>query len=638
MKKPLTLPAGLLALALTPAMAQTTVWVDGPRCSPPANGSPSDPYCRIQDAICAIRDLGGTVYVRPGTYAESLRMFPGVSVISTNGAQSTTIDATGKPCITAECVPSQTNLACSAVVFGSGGTRADRLEGFRITGGSGLYREFEGGTPPSAVAGGGVFVFDSSPTITNNQIVGNRLAHSSTRDFWGGGIYVWGGAYLEPLSHAITNNLIENNVADSGPGRTTTTTTRSIAGGIYLGVYVAGTIEGNTIRNNRAGSTAAKNQLAGAGGLSVYNLSPTAQPVISRNVIQNNSAADFGGGVTFGQAYDETGTFPSFARVENNVLVGNTSFSGGAILSGTTRAIVRSNTIVDNVAQYGGGVTAGPSDTPDDQLSLINNLIALNDALAYGGGGLAVYGANPIVRTTDLHGNVPDDVGGELGAASVIGRYGNVSVDPRFVNPNPTGRDLHLRPGSPVVDLGDNAQAPALDLDGQPRVQNGDGIGSAVIDLGAYERPGANDNDFDGVTDPSDNCPTMSNPAQADSDQDHVGDVCDCAATDPAAWSTPGPAYVRFTTRTTMLWTAPVDRGALTVRYDVIRSTSPSSFVTGATCVGTNLTATQVSDATLPAAGAVLFYLVRTENSCLVGGSNAGADSAGTPHQARTCP
>jgi hypothetical protein len=153
-----------------------------------------------------------------------------------------------------------------------------------------------------------------------------------------------------------------------------------------------------------------------------------------------------------------------------------------------------------------------------------------------------------------------------------------------------------------------------------------------VIDLGAFERPAATDDDLDGVSDASDNCPSTSNPSQVDYDGDHVGDVCDCAASDPAAWATPGPAYVRFTSRTTLSWTTPANLGALTIRYDVLRSPSPSSFVASTTCVGTNLTATQISDTTLPAARAELYYLVRTENSCPVDGSNTGTD------EARTCP
>ena len=66
----------------------------------PEQGTDPDPYCRIQDAIC---DLKGSRrrhgLVRPGHYNESLRMFAGISVISTDGPAVTTIDATGQPCI-----------------------------------------------------------------------------------------------------------------------------------------------------------------------------------------------------------------------------------------------------------------------------------------------------------------------------------------------------------------------------------------------------------------------------------------------------------------------------------------------------------------------------------------------------------
>ena len=113
--------AVVLLFSAGPLVAQTTIWVDDDNCPGPGAGTELDPFCTIQDAICSIKDSGGgTVLVGPGTYNESLRMFPGVSVVSTDGPSVTTIDGTGIPCTTSACVPSQNNLVCSTVVFGSG--------------------------------------------------------------------------------------------------------------------------------------------------------------------------------------------------------------------------------------------------------------------------------------------------------------------------------------------------------------------------------------------------------------------------------------------------------------------------------------------------------------------------------------
>jgi len=123
--------AAVWLFAWSPSIAQT-VWVDDD-CVPPGGGTQGDPYCTIQEAICSIKDSGGgTVMVNPGYYNESLRMFTGVSVVSTDGPAVTTVAADGKPCITSACVESMVNLTCSTVVFGSGPTPADRLEGFTM--------------------------------------------------------------------------------------------------------------------------------------------------------------------------------------------------------------------------------------------------------------------------------------------------------------------------------------------------------------------------------------------------------------------------------------------------------------------------------------------------------------------------
>ena len=72
----------LLSASLT--FAQQVVYVDDDNCPGPGSGTDLDPFCLIQDAICDIQSVGGTVMVRPGYYNESIRMLGGVSVVSVN--------------------------------------------------------------------------------------------------------------------------------------------------------------------------------------------------------------------------------------------------------------------------------------------------------------------------------------------------------------------------------------------------------------------------------------------------------------------------------------------------------------------------------------------------------------------------
>ena len=47
----------------------------------------------------------------------------------------------------------------------------------------------------------------------------NVIDNSAEREFWGGGIYIGGGSYTSPVAPEITNNVIEENVADPAAGR-----------------------------------------------------------------------------------------------------------------------------------------------------------------------------------------------------------------------------------------------------------------------------------------------------------------------------------------------------------------------------------------------------------------------------------
>ncbi len=83
--------------------------------------------------------------------------------------------------------------------------------------------------------------------------------------------------------------------------------------------------------------------------------------------------------------------------------------------------------------------------------------------------------------------------------AGYDGTDGNGSLDPLFVQPDPAAGpvDLHLGPGSPCIDAGDDTRAPLLDLDGNGRFD--DPLVSRCptpdapscswsADIGAYER------------------------------------------------------------------------------------------------------------------------------------------------------
>src|SRR5262249_2737152 len=86
------------------------------------------------------------------------------------------------------------------------------------------------------------------------------------------------------------------------------------------------------------------------------------------------------------------------------------------------------------------------------------------------------------------------DVQGNSATPDAPDASGNFGADPLFVrNPNPAATvpdygDLHLQPGSPCIDKGDNSAVPAglhADLDGNQRIANG-GV-SLTVDLGVYE-------------------------------------------------------------------------------------------------------------------------------------------------------
>ena len=164
-----------------------------------------DDYNSIQNAITAVSN-GDMIIVKSVLCHENIDFIgKAITVKSENGSDFHTIDGDQKG---------------SVVTFSNGEGPGSRLEGFLVTNGTGTYQS-------GGYVGGGIYCYNSSPTITNNTISGN------TASYYGGGIYCTSSS-----SPTITNNTISGNTASYNGG----------------GMYSCGTptISNNTIAWNTA--------------------------------------------------------------------------------------------------------------------------------------------------------------------------------------------------------------------------------------------------------------------------------------------------------------------------------------------------------------------------------------------------
>jgi hypothetical protein len=112
---------------------------------------------------------------------------------------------------------------------------------------------------------------------------------------------------------------------------------------------------------------------------------------------------------------------------------------------------------------------------------------------------------------------------------------------------------------------------------------------------------------------------------------------------DENIWTIPSPARRLTVTKEAqdnLSWNEPLepgcDTGVITLEYDLLRSTDPSSF-SNATCVESNGTDLTASDTGTPGPGPGFYYLVRVEDPC-GGEGNMGETSGGTPRTGTSCP
>jgi predicted outer membrane repeat protein len=183
------------------------------------------------------------------------------------------------------------------------------------------------------------------------------------------------------------------------------------------------------------------------------------------NDVHDNSAAGEGGGLLLD-------SFGSGDTVVGNRFTGNSAEAGGAIAAGGD-VLLAGNLVVDN---SGGGVLRSGH---GGSFQVINSTVADN-----GGPGIAdeLDWASPTALfNTIVTGNTVDVVGG-------LGSTGNnlIGAAAGFVG----GGNYHLAAGSAAIDAGDNSQVPLAltkDVDGDDRIADGDGDGTATVDVGYDE-------------------------------------------------------------------------------------------------------------------------------------------------------
>jgi hypothetical protein len=148
------------------------------------------------------------------------------------------------------------------------------------------------------------------------------------------------------------------------------------------------------------------------------------------------------------------------------------------------------------------------------------------------------------------------------------------------------------------------------------------------VDVDGYGSPGGAGN----TCLAEDNCPSVANGLQLDTDSDLVGDACDCGPEDAGNAAMLGPAaQLRFTSRSELAWNPPADVGGGELRYDVLRATSAADWQS-VLCLETDTDATSSSDTETPAA--VFYYLVRVQSAC---GENLGVASGEERRVAAAC-
>ncbi len=191
---------------------------------------PTD-YPTIQQGIDAAAD-GDKVFVAAGTYYEHVNI------------SGITIDIEGDPANPAAVIINGSNSGTPLTIDGGG---SSFINGFTLTNGSGTFGLPANTTlhaPSAAYYGGGIFIFNSDPTLKNIIVENNNLSINSNHGGSGAGIYIGNNStvIIEGPNTIIQNN---NSTIYRGGGICIDDSNVTIDGTVNDGVKIQNNISGN---------------------------------------------------------------------------------------------------------------------------------------------------------------------------------------------------------------------------------------------------------------------------------------------------------------------------------------------------------------------------------------------------------
>ncbi|WP_342471674.1 InlB B-repeat-containing protein [Metasolibacillus sp. FSL H7-0170] len=359
-------------------------------------------------------------------------------------------------------------------------------------------------------SGGGMNNSNSSPALTNVTFSGNQA-------FYGGGIYnigssptlidvkfnentasqQGGGIYNKDASNpTLTDVVFEENKATwygggmSNHGSSPVLTDvifnmnqTTLGGGMYNDNSNP-TLTGVNFNENRA------TEKSNSGGIGAGMYNSASSPSLTDVIFSENIADNGGGGI-----YNGGGSEPIITNVS---FTANEASTGGGMFNGAnTRPTLINALFTFNLTKNSfAGSAIYSFDTTN--ISLMNATVYANGPAAIHGGAAHSQIVNSIIignantgALTNFGGKVVNSLVDVLAGSGIHkGQLFDASGDPislatympEDVFVHPADANLHLKIGSPAIDVGDsNVHTVATDLAGKKRVQG------AAIDLGVYE-------------------------------------------------------------------------------------------------------------------------------------------------------